>query len=302
MIALRGGDEMKKNQALIAAMAFSMIIGLSFLFVKITLSYQDQTLILAQRFLFAFLAVVVFLIIRPISLKVNKKEAVTIGTISLFYPITFFTTQILGLAQTTVTEAGIIQATAPAITVLLAALFLKEYVQKIQIWGIVLSISGVIFLQSMSSNGNYGFHLIGNLLIMASILATAIWQIMSRKATRTILPIQITVYIITIGCIIFNAIYFLNGGTLEIYVSSLTKGSYLTAILFLGVLSTFGTSLLSIFAVSKLPVIQVSVFNNLATLITILSGILILQEPFHYYHIIGGIIIIIGVFIVNNRK
>lgn len=293
---------MKKKQALFAAMTFSIIIGLSFLFVKVTLSYQEQSLILAQRFLFAFLGVVVFLLIRPTSLKVNKKEAVTVGIISLFYPILFFTTQILGLAQTTVTEAGIIQAIAPAITVLLAALFLKEFVQKKQVFGIVLSISGVVFLQLMGTNGNYGFHFIGNLLIISSILATAIWQIMSRKATQTILPIQNTIYIIIIGCIVFNTVYFLNGGQVSIYFSSLKEWPYLIAILFLGVLSTFGTSLLSIFAVSKLPVIQVSVFNNLATLITVLSGILILQEPFHYYHTIGAIIIVTGVFIVNKKK
>jgi hypothetical protein len=57
---------MKKNQPLFAAMAFSVIIGLSFLFVKIALSYQSQSLILAQRFLFAFLGIAVFLMIKTI--------------------------------------------------------------------------------------------------------------------------------------------------------------------------------------------------------------------------------------------
>jgi drug/metabolite transporter (DMT)-like permease len=257
---------------------------------------------LAQRFLFAFLGIAVFLMIKPISLKLNQRELKIVGVISLFYPIIFFTSQILGLSQTTVTEAGIIQAIAPAITVLLAALFLKEYVEAKQILGIILSIAGVIFLQMMSANDNYEFHLFGNLLIVVSILATAIWQILSRKATQSIAPIKITIYILTIGCIVFNASYFINGGNLNTYLFSLKDGPYVAAILFLGVLSTFGSSLLSIFAVSKLPVIQVSVFNNLATLITVLSGILILNEPFHYYHIIGGVIIIIGVLIVNMKK
>ncbi|MDN6640793.1 MAG: DMT family transporter [Tetragenococcus sp.] len=293
---------MRKNQALLAALTFSIIIGLSFLFVKITLSYENQSLILAQRFLFAFLGVIIFTLIRPVKLRLTRKESINVLIISLFYPIIFFSSQILGLAQTTVTEAGIIQATAPAMTVLLAAVVLKEYVQKIQIVGILLSIAGVIFLQLMSSNGNYEFHFIGNLFIIGSILATAIWQIMSRKATRTIAPVQITIYIISIGCIFFNAFYFMNGGEISIYISSLKEFPYLGSILFLGVLSTFGSSLLSIFAVSKLPVIQVSVFNNLATLITVLSGIIILQEPFHYYHVIGGIIIIIGVLIVNFKR
>ncbi|MFD1413424.1 EamA family transporter [Oceanobacillus jeddahense] len=96
--------------------------------------------------------------------------------------------------------------------------------------------------------------------------------------------------------------YFINGGSAGEYVHSLTEISYLLSIVFLGVLSTAGTSLLSIYAVSQLPVIQVSVFNNVATLITILSGVLILSEPFYYYHIIGAIVIILGVVIVNVKK
>lgn len=293
---------MKNNRALLAAVAFSIIIGLSFMFVKISLTYEGQLLILAQRFTFAFLGLALFLAIKPIHLRLNRKEVMIVLIISLFYPIIFFSSQILGLDQTTVTEAGIIQAIAPAITVLLASLFLKEHVRKVQGIGIVFSIAGVVFLQLMNSSGGYDFHLIGNLLIILSILATAIWQVMSRSATKSIAPIQITIYIMFIGFVFFNIVYFINGGSAVEYMHSLTEIPYLLSILFLGVLSTFGTSLLSIYAVSKLPVIQVSVFNNVATLITILSGVLILSEPFHFYHVIGAVVIICGVILVNAKK
>lgn len=293
---------MKKNNVLLAATIFSIIIGLSFMFVKITLTYEGQLLILAQRFTFAFLGVLVFCVIKPVSLRLNPRETALVFLISLFYPLIFFSSQILGLDHSTVTEAGIIQAIAPAITVLLASLFLKEHIQKIQGIGIFLSIAGVIFLQLMSRSGNYEFHLIGNLLIVVSILATAVYQIMSRSVTQKVSPLQVTIYIIFVGFIFFNSIYFIQNGSLNEYAHSMTKLPYLLSILFLGVLSTAGTSLLSIFAVSKLPVIQVSVFNNLATLITILSGIIILNEPFHYYHIIGAIVIILGVLLVNAHN
>ncbi|GGP10891.1 DMT family transporter [Oceanobacillus neutriphilus] len=293
---------MRKNRALLAAAAFSIIIGLSFMFVKNSLTYEGQLLILAQRFTFAFLGVLLFLAIKPIDLRLERREFLIVVVISLSYPIIFFGTQILGLDQTTVTEAGIIQAIAPALTVLLASIFLKENVRKVQGAGIALSIAGVVFLQMMNSSGGYDFHLVGNLLIIVSILATAVWQVMSRSATKRTAPIKITIYIMFIGFLFFNAVYFINGGSAGEYIGSLTEIPYLLSILFLGVLSTFGTSLLSIYAVSKLPVIQVSVFNNVATLITILSGVLILSEPFYYYHIIGAAVIIFGVILVNVKK
>ncbi|MEC1177091.1 DMT family transporter [Metasolibacillus meyeri] len=293
---------MRKNSALLAAVVYSIIIGLSFMFVKISLTYEGQLLILAQRFTFAFLGLLVFLAIRPINLRLNRKEILLVLVISLFYPLVFFSSQILGLNQITVTEAGIIQAIAPAITVLLASLFLKEQVQRIQALGIFLSIAGAVFLQLMNSSGGYEFHLIGSLFIVVSILATAIWQVLSRNATKTIAPIQITVYTMFIGLLFFNAVYFISGGSASDYVNSLTEIPYLMSILYLGVLSTFGTSLLSIYAISKLPVIQVSIFNNVATLVTILSGILILNEQFHYYHMIGAMVIICGVILVNVKS
>ncbi|MFT9817123.1 DMT family transporter [Lysinibacillus sp. NPDC056185] len=293
---------MRKNSALVAAVVFSIIIGFSFMFIKIALTYEGQLLILAQRFTFAFLGLLLLLAIRPINLRLNRKEVMLVLVISLIYPILFFSSQILGLNQTTVTEAGIIQAIAPAITVLLARLFLKEQIQRIQGIGISLSVAGVVFLQLMNNSGGYEFHLIGNLLIILSILAMAIWQVMSRSATKTVAPIQITIYIMFSGFLFFNAMYFINGGSVNEYVDSVKEIPYLLSILFLGVLSTLGTSLLSIYAVSKLPVIQVSVFNNVTTLITILSGVLFLSESFHYYHVIGAMVIILGVILVNAKK
>ena len=38
-----------------------------------------------------------------------------------------------------------------------------------------------------------------------------------------------------------------------------------------------------------------SVFSNLATLITIFAGVLFLHESFQTYHLIGGVMIVMGV-------
>lgn len=293
---------MKESRAIFSALGFSIIIGLSFMFVKISINYENELLVLAQRFTFAFIAVLIFIIIKPINLKLNYKELLIVFIISIFYPIIFFSSQILGLSQTTVSEAGIIQAIAPAITVLFGIIFLKENVKKAQIFGILLSIMGVIFLQLMNAQGVGELHFIGNMLIIASIFATAIWQVLSRSVTQKIAPIKVTIYIMIIGFVFFNSVYFLKGGSFYGYAQSMPQIHYLVAIIFLGVFSIFGTSLLSIYAVSKLPVIQVTVFNNVATLITILSGILILKEQFYYYHIIGALIIILGVILVNKKS
>ncbi|MCM3640119.1 EamA family transporter [Priestia aryabhattai] len=64
-------------------------------------------------------------------------------------------------------------------------------------------------------------------------------------------------------------------------------------------MSSLGTSYLSNYALSKIAAAQMSVFSNVATLITIIAGVLFLNEVFHFYHLIGGIMIIIGVIRTN---
>lgn len=70
---------------------------------------------------------------------------------------------------------------------------------------------------------------------------------------------------------------------------------FIISILYLGILSSLGTSYLSNYALSKIEASKMSVFSNFSTLITILAGIIFLQEPFHFYYFIGSVIIIIGV-------
>jgi len=59
------------------------------------------------------------------------------------------------------------------------------------------------------------------------------------------------------------------------------------------------TSYLSTYALSILPAFQMSVFGNLTTVITIGAGIIFLNESFYFYHIIGTVLIVLGVIGVN---
>lgn len=80
---------MKESRAIFSAFGFSIIIGLSFMFVKISINYENELLVLAQRFTFAFIAVLIFIIIKPVNLKLNYKEFLIVFIISIFYPIIF---------------------------------------------------------------------------------------------------------------------------------------------------------------------------------------------------------------------
>lgn len=90
-------------------------------------------------------------------------------------------------------------------------------------------------------------------------------------------------------------------GTTGEFFQPFSNIKFLLAILYLGILSSLGTSYLSNYALSKIAAAQMSVFSNVATLITIIAGVLFLNEAFHFYHLIGEIMIIIIIGVIRTN-
>ena len=288
----------EKRKAYIAAISYAFIIGLSFMFVKVTLTVASPTDILAHRFTFAFIGIVILMVFTKNKLTIKKYDLLKILPLAILYPIVFFTFQVLGLAKISSSEAGIIQATIPIFTLALAGLLLKEKATRGQLVFISLSVLGVIYMLIMNGANATTGNVIGSGLILLSALAASLYNVFARRLTKQY-SLLILTYVMTLcGFVIFNGVALGNhlmNGTIDEFFQPLTHVGFVIAILYLGLLSSLGTSYLSNYALSKLEASKMSVFSNFATLITILAGVLFLQEVFHLYHFIGGIIIIIGV-------
>lgn len=288
----------EKRKAYIAAISYAFIIGLSFMFVKVTLTVASPTDILAYRFTFAFIGIVILMVFTKNKLTIKKYDLLKILPLAILYPIVFFTFQVLGLAKISSSEAGIIQAMIPIFTLALAGLLLKEKATRGQLVFISLSVLGVIYMLIMNGANATTGNVIGSGLILLSALAASLYNVFARRLTKQY-SLLILTYVMTLcGFVIFNGVALGNhlmNGTIDEFFQPLTHVDFVIAILYLGLLSSLGTSYLSNYALSKLEASKMSVFSNFATLITILAGVLFLQEVFHLYHFIGGIIIIIGV-------
>lgn len=117
----------KQNQAYIGLVLATLIIGLSFIFVKIGLRYAGAMDLLAHRFTAAAISIVILWIFGFIKLpRFSFKKAKSLLLLSLFYPLLFFALQTFGLQHSTASEAGIIFAATPIITLIAASFFLKE--------------------------------------------------------------------------------------------------------------------------------------------------------------------------------
>ncbi len=288
----------KKTAAYLAALSMSIIIGFSFFTNKISLNMASPYAILAHRFTFAFLGLLVLKGLGFMKFKMTKKEFLTILPLSIFYPLLFFTLQLLGLQRVFSSEAGIIQATTPLMTMILATLILKEKTAGKQKIFMLISLTGVVYISLMKGTELSLSSLTGYILLLLSSFSSAMNLVLIRKLVRNHSFIKLTTVAITTGFIIFNLvnlILHIIEGTIHTYFYPLRTPSFLLGVLFLGVLSTLGTSLLSNFALSRLEASRMSIFNHLGTVISIFAGVLLLQEHLKYYQVIGAILIIIGV-------
>ena len=286
------------KKAYIATLIQVAIIGFSFMFVKVALEYVSPLVLLSYRFFFALLASLLPIIVKKVSVDIKASDILKILPLSLFYPVLFFGFQSFGLLYSSSTEAGIIIATAPIFTAILSNIFLKEKTTALQNLFIFLSMSGIVYISVLNSIQIEGFSIFGTVLLILSTVSMAFYNIMSRKLSETYSHYTLTFIMTLIGFIIFTVLsignYAIDPKAISI-TEPLTSAKFLFAIVYLGVFSSFVSSLLTNYALSKLEASKVSVFSNLTPIITLLVGVFILSEEINYKHLIGIAVTIIGV-------
>ncbi|PRO40495.1 DMT family transporter [Bacillus sp. LLTC93] len=288
------------QKAYFAAIAYACIIGFSFLFVKIALESANPIDLLAHRFTISFAAALLLypFLRKKYRLSFQWRDLIYLVPFSLLYPVLFFAFQVWGLMYTSSSEAGIIQATIPILTMVLAAWFLKERATWIQVLFTILSVSGVMLLFVMKGIDVKHSHMIGYVLILLSALSSSAYSVFARVITRRFHVIELTFVMTFFGFVFFNAVALIRHSvnhTMTQFFSPFTHSSFVWSMLFLGIISSLLTAYLSNYALSHLEAAKVSTFNNLSAFITIGAGVLILHETIDIYHIIGAVLVIGGV-------
>lgn len=291
-----------KVKAYVFLLSYTVIMGLSFLFAKIALPQAAPTTLLAHRFLIAFLSITPVAIYKSKELKVSAEMIKEILPLSLVTPVLFFFFQLYGLSRVTSAEAGVIQATVPIFTLILSSFILKEQISFWQKGFTLISVLGAIFIFFVDGKTVSGQHIVGLLLIALSCLSISYGTIMMKKITQKYSILQFMFVNIGVGFFVFNVIALFNlfwGPGISAYFLPFTNKSYLVSLFYLGFLSTFVTFFLLNFSLKHIAASKVGVFSNLATVITVGAGVLILKEDISWLKMVGIAAIILGVYGTN---
>lgn len=292
---------MNKNRIIlpyISATTTSLIFGLSYLFTKRALNLAEPFELLSFRFLTAFLIMSLFIILRIIKINYRYKPWKTLLLLGISQPMLYFIFETYGLKHSSSSQAGLMLALIPIFVSILGVYFLREIPSRKQLFFILLSVLGVIYIVLMNKSNSGSTSLIGTVMLIFAVLSSAAFNILSRKLRKDFSPFELTYFMMALGAICFNLISVLlhvKQNKLGNYFDVLYNKDFIISIVYLGIFSSILAFFLLNYTLSKIEASKSSVFANLSTIVSIIAGVVFLNESFKLYHAIGASMILLGV-------
>lgn len=280
----------------LGSLMFAMIFGLTFMFSKVVLAEITPMALIAYRFLWAIIGMETLRRLRLITIRFDRRFIKPIFYVVLFQPILYFLFEIYGLNLIASAEAGMMIALIPVFVAIFSALILNERPTKAQVGFIVLSVSGILLIQLADLQGG---NLLGFGLMLLAVMSASAFNIASRSASKVLNPAEITYFMMLTGALTFNLFYLVQltiENRLADYVLNLTLPEVIFPLLYLGLVASIGGFFLVNFALKHLPAHVSSIYANLATVVSLIAGAIVLGEVLVLNQYIGSVMILIGVY------
>lgn len=292
----RAGMDQKTIKVYGAALLFSFLVGFSFIGVKSITSIGTTLEILTFRYDFAFLGTLLILLFQKKGFRLPSGNQKNLVVTAAFY-ILFMVLQAAGLVYTTSIVSGIIFALIPIIAKVIAEIFLKERSTWLQNIFVLLSV-GSLIVMILKDATVLDANVLGILLLLLSSTCMAVSNVFMRYVRKSYSPLEISFAIAFSGFLLFNLatlIVGISNQSLSHTLSLVTNPLFMISTAYLGIFCTLITAFLASFMLANMEAVKGTMFGNLSTAISLLAGVLVLNEPLHGYHILCTGLIIVGV-------
>ncbi len=268
--------------------------GSSFIADKIALQSFSPLFLCLIRFMISTAVLLVFRLGRkdfryPDPEDMKKIAAAAFLGISVYYAI-----ENTAVNMTSAADASVISAAYPLLTILTGIVFYHFRPARNQIVGILMACVGVLILTVSSSRENSS--LIGNLMLVFNGFLWALYNYLTGRISRNCDNFSVTYLQILIGTVCFIPMLFLETCT----IGTITLTSVL-AVLYLAVCCSLAALLLYNYGLRNTDPATTAALMNLMPVAGVVLSALILKETITIRHILGGVIIIVGVFVSEHK-
>lgn len=208
----------------------------------------------------------------------------------------YFALQNVGLKLTSTSQAALIIASYPAIILVMECIAHRTFPVPRQIAGVLVALAGMAYLVggALESGGRY---MAGNLLLVLTGVVWGFYSMITQKVSESCSISTLTQWQFIFGALFFVPLAFFDSHPLVI--PTFTSGS---AILFLALCCSLFALILYNYSLKGISVSTVTALLNLMPIVGILCSVVFLHEKLALRQIVGGAVIILGVFLGSSAE
>jgi drug/metabolite transporter (DMT)-like permease len=269
--------------------------GTGFYFGKIALTQLNVGHMVLYRFLFACLGLLPM--VRPPRFS-RKDWSLLLIAAFLGIPLQFMT-QFYGLSFTTVSHAALMVGTMPVILAVGASIFTHERLDRKGWLALIGSTVGValITLGSARQSAAHGPSLVGDLLVVLSLIIALAWILISRDLMHRNSPMAVTVWTILTGTAMLALWVFLldgpppvHGITTQVWIACAAGG----------LLCTSAATFLWNWGIHHVPASRAGVFLNIEPALGSILGVELLGDKLGPHALLGGALILAAAIVLTT--
>jgi drug/metabolite transporter (DMT)-like permease len=274
----------------------SVIWGVNFSVIKIALREFDPLAFNAIRFVLASLTLFVFLRLSgavPFPARRHWGRVIFLGFLAnIVYQLLF----IYGVQATLAGNAGLVLATTPVWTLILASVLGREH-HGFPVWGGVLATLGGMVLVVLGGDGGAGLGeglLMGDLMLVLAAITWAAYTVGTQALTREYGALAVTSWTLWVGTIGLVA---LGGPSLwSLDLPAISRIGWM-GVVYSGVLAIAVAYLIWNYGLEHIGGPRTAAFSNLVPVVALITAALWLGEDPGPTQVVGAIIIIAGVWV-----
>ena len=249
-----------------------------------------------------FLASAGFLVVFPFfgkpKSKFDKRDLPRILIIALLNVPAYHLA--LNSAEVTVSAgvSGLLISLGPIFIAVLSVYFLKEKLSKMLIIAIVLGVVGTIVLSIPDFMSNSSMTILGSLEVIIAAGSFATFSVLSKPLVQKYGSAPVTIWAGLAGTLMLLP---LLSPSFTFQIARLSLGGWVSVV-YLSILSTVIGYLLFYSLVSQGALSKLSIQLYLIPIVSVIGGVLILQEGLNIYIILGGLILLASVALATVKK
>lgn len=286
-----------EKSALIRLFGVSLLWGCNYVVSAYLLHYFSPIFLSFARISMTSLFLLLVAIRRGGLTKPTKQEWMFLGGAgifgTLFNQVFYFT----GLKDSTAANASLIIAMAPIVTAILERIFLKASLTISKMVGALFSLAGVVVI--VGFNGQSIGISIGDVYLLLAMLGLSISLLFIRSLTGTMSSYSITIYSTILGSVLMTP-----AAAGEAWLGHTSVSPDVWAWVLMAVAGIVAQGMAGFWwnrGVSVIGAGTAAMFMNIPPFIALLAGHFVLHDAIYATQVLGGVFVLLGVFIANKN-